>query len=109
MDWLDAGYWMLIDGLDADARALLDDLFDAETEAQMLDRFQALRYEMDARAAERAAAEAKARRHRKPGERSGPIRRVPEGAIEAAADEWDAIIAAAQDDETTRQLVLADE
>lgn len=102
MDWLDAGYAMIIDGIDADARALLDDLFEAETPEQMADRFEALRYEMDARKAERAAAEAKARRNRKPGERAGPIRRVPEGAIEAAANEWDEIIAAAQADDAGR-------
>jgi len=92
--------------MDPDGRALLDDLFESETAEQMEDRFRVLRAEMDARRAEREAAEAEARkRSRKPGEK-GPhrtYRRVREGEIEAAADEWDSIISAAQNEE--RRLV----
>lgn len=109
LDWLDAGYWMLVEGMDPDGRALLDDLFESETEEQMADRFRVLQAEMSARRAEREEAEAKARKRRKPGEKAPhrTYRRVRDGEIEAAADEWDSIIAAAQAED--QRLVPVDE
>lgn len=90
-DWLDAGYVVLVEGVDPDARALLDDLFAAETEEQFLDRSRALRAETETRAAEQADHR---RRHDAERAKRGyhTWRRAPEGAAQGAADEWDAVI-----------------
>lgn len=92
-DWLDAGYVVVVEGADSEARALLDDLFEAETEEQLQDRGQALRAETDARLADRDEERRRRDADRVKRGQTRTYRRVPEGAAQAAADEWDAVIA----------------
>lgn len=84
-DWLDAGYVMLVEGADATARTLLDELFAAESTDDLNLGFGALRSEMDYRQAQARKAESEARKRS-----GGPThaRRVAPGVLEDALAEW---------------------
>lgn len=87
-DWLDAGYVMLVEGADATARSLLDELFASSSEEELQRNFTDLRSELSYRQEQARKAEAQQRKTT-----GGPThyRRVSEDVLAAAVAEWDAI------------------